>query len=107
MHYQKDHLREMFQYRNLEKIPFTIMNITEVLMPIFQLISEYEGSNIVLLLSDRNVGKTTLVASLIHGPDSLEECMVYDHTSPTKRKSIIDHKEMKKEFKIGHDADIT
>ena len=97
----------MFEFRNLEKIPFTIMNITEVLLPIFELIQEYEGSNIVLLLSDRNVGKTTLLTSLIYGPESLTDCEFYDQTARTKKKKIIEHKELKKDYKIGHECDIT
>ena len=72
----------MFQYRNLQSLSFTIMNITEILLPIFDLIQQYEGSNIVLMLSDQNVGKTTLISSLIFGPSTLRSLQVYDPSSP-------------------------
>ena len=72
----------MFQYRYLQSLSFTIMNITEILLPIFDLIQQYEGSNIVLMLSDQNVGKTTLISSLIFGPSTLRSLQVYDPSSP-------------------------
>ena len=100
-------MREVIQYKNLQNIPFNIINITEILQPIFGILSQFEGSNIVVAFGDAGVGKSTLLSSLIYGNSNLEVKEIQNNReSFFKTKKVIDYKKPQQDFIIGHDQDV-
>lgn len=102
--YQEDHMREVMQFEHLQALTYTISNISEVLLPIFGILSQFENGNVVFALGDSGVGKSTLIASLVHGADSLEMKEV-DNDDPSayrKTRKVVDHKSPSMDFAIGH-----
>ena len=59
--------------------------------------------NIVLVVGYTGCGKSTMLSSLIYGPDSLELTKVEVVGKGKKKQEVIDHKKKKKpELQIGH-----
>ena len=88
---------------------FSLANITELLMPILSLLNDVKDANIIIAIGGTNTGKSTMMASLAHGPDSLKEKVMIrpkEQQEHASVKKVIDidtfDRNHYSEFKIGH-----
>ena len=58
---------------SIKKLTLSLQNIVAVLQHVFQKIEELRGKDLVIMLGNPADGKSSVLASLIHGPDSLQE----------------------------------
>ena len=54
-------------------MPFDLKSVVQVLIPAFKELDERSKGDLVIVLGQTGDGKSTMLASLLYGPDKLEE----------------------------------
>jgi len=57
---------------NVVKKELSLASIKEVLTEAFKVVEKIRGANIVLVIGNTGSGKSTMLSSLLKGPDALE-----------------------------------
>ena len=80
------------------ELPCNLHNIARCLQVIFRQPKLIDSKNVILALGNTGCGKSTMLNSMINGPESL-----YIYRDKVKKKQIITVKDgFKEDFVIGH-----
>lgn len=106
--------QDMLKKENIKKMPLDLATIRDVLQVAFKQLDKIKDADVVLVIGNTGSGKSTMLSSLLKGPDALESKIIEfmidipqkDGTKvqKPKTKTVIDNKQVTqgKDFIIGN-----
>lgn len=95
-------LRENFNKSAVNKNFKGLIDFVEMLKSMKSDLDIIKNGNLVLVVGNTGCGKSTMLSSLIYGPDALQKTAIKAENG--KKRYVIDHKDSdKSQLRIGHD----
>ena len=104
-------MNEKLNKEVVEKMPVKLKSIYEVLIVAFEQLGVAKDADLVVAIGNTGSGKSTMLSSIIYGPDALHITEIEQtytkkvrgkETIAKRKKKVIDQKNPQDEFAIGH-----